>query len=184
MANVAQKEKQYTYLNAEIVEDSRSFESYDDEQIQGRIEQKDSQIELFSSVGKTAILAGGQLAAVQALYQMGIVGVLPGAIAFLPVLGSAGATMTNVRLQGWIPVPEDKNRIVPSVIRTGILAAQATKLTWDAHQRETLASQSFTQIAVKERAALGLKPEQGIGFETILVGVVGILFLLKILRKK
>jgi hypothetical protein len=95
MVNVAQKEKQYSYLNAEIVEDSRHFESYDDEQIQGRIEQKDAQLELFSSVGKTAILAGGQLAAVQALYQMGIVGFLPGAIAFLPVLGSAGAMMTK-----------------------------------------------------------------------------------------
>ncbi len=182
MTQIKERKKEI-FIDADNVEDTTGL-FYDEQQVQNRIESKDDQLNLYSAIGKTTILAGCQLVVTQALYTVGVTGFLPAMTALLPALGSVGVTMTNVRLDGWLPVPEDKNRIIPDAIRTSILTGQAIKLIWDAHNRESLAQQSFSQIAQQQRQALGIKPQPGISWELIGIGVIGFLFILKTLRRK
>ncbi|BAZ81076.1 hypothetical protein PN497_20090 [Sphaerospermopsis kisseleviana CS-549] len=169
-------------------------QQYDDKQAYKSIVAKDYTSDFLVGIGQTAFLAGCQVVTSQYLLSIGVVGLFPVMVSLVPVLGSGLVTLTNFsfdhsrereRERERVRVEiEDKYKAPIQILRTLALSANAGKISFDLHQIDTLAKNSFDLVIKQEREYRNLPEPQANNFFVVFLALFLVFFGAIALRKK
>lgn len=138
---------------------------------------KDYQLDWIAGIGQYSILSGIQICSTQYLFSLGITGMFPVIIAFLPAACSIAATTTNITFNNKLIIL-DKHKLPIQLVRSIGLSMNASKILQDAANMDALANKSFQLIVQQEREYRNLpdpdKPNYFIPVTLLLILGIGI----------
>ncbi|MFM6159177.1 MAG: hypothetical protein ACKPE3_40400 [Sphaerospermopsis kisseleviana] len=169
-------------VEADLVDSEINKNDYDHNQIEDRIQSKDFQVELLNCIGQTSALIGVQIVSSHYLLSIGTIGLYPVSVVLIPVFGSVAATLTNINFGDGIRI-ENKYKFPGQILRSSVLALNATKIILDNKAMDDIANKSFEVVVRQERVYRNLPEPRNIDLVFPVLGIL-IAFSFAFLAKK